>query len=165
MPWKNLNDLYVPVSGGAVSGDLSVSGDLTVADSDGNSWNVGDSFTNNVLWAGNAYCFASQSITFSQAISDQAHGIALLFCAYDYDNNVSNDYSWHGFFIPKYWISQYTGKGWRFPLFGDSLPYQKYLYIYDTKIVGNNNNYQTSYSFLGQTVNQRAYVLKFVIGV
>ena len=36
MPWKSLGDLYLPKTGGSISGSLAVNGNLTVNDGSGN---------------------------------------------------------------------------------------------------------------------------------
>lgn len=120
---------------------------------------------NKTLWIGGAYMAASQTATLSEAISSQANGIVLVWSYYS--NGAANDHNFHFNFIPKWFVSNYAGKGVDFSLAnqtGNVLAH-KYLYIYDTKITGNDYNDDSSVAGSKVTYNNSMFVLRAVIGV
>ena len=114
---------------------------------------------------------SKHTITLSQRISSQANGIVLVFSAYS--SGASQNYQFSCHFIPKEVINLLgDGKGYMTFLggFGNDDTSglttfgSKYLYIYDTQIVGNENNKWTG-TGCGITCSNNKYVLRYVIGV
>lgn len=107
---------------------------------------------------------ASSTVELPQNISEQPHGIALIFS--EYKDNAAQEYGWNHFFISKAWITDHDGLGCNFTMnagnFGAICC--KYLYIFDDKIVGSDTNadYGTNN---GVTYDNRRYMLRYVIGV
>lgn len=120
---------------------------------------------NKVLWSGAQYMKADTTITLSDSVSDQPHGISLVFSAYDVANTAPVNSSWNSFFIPKYAAANDSGGGFSFILERGGKLYKKYLYINDNDIKGNAVNNNSSFSLMGQTVDNRNMVLRYVIGV
>lgn len=119
-----------------------------------------------VLWNGVSFMYSSLTITLSEAISAQPRGIVLVFSHYDYSGGTVHDYSWAFHFVPKWFVSAYSGKGCDFvyTTSGDSLQ-RKYLYISDTTIKGHDLNSNQSYKLNGLSIDQTDSVLRYVIGV
>lgn len=140
-------------------GDTIIKGDLNVT----GSINGGQS----ILWQGALYMNADHLITLNQKISEQNNGIVLLFQPYDNTNNVPNIWEYQSHFIPKIEIATIgEGKGHTFMIWGDAfgLRATKFLYIYDNKIVGHENNIKTQ-TVDGKSINNMNAVLTAVFGV
>lgn len=121
--------------------------------------------TNKALWNGGAFMSSSQTATLSESISTQTNGIVLVWSYYT--NGKAEDYNFHFHFIPKWFVKTYAGKGADFSLSnhtGNILAH-KYLYISDTKIVGNDYNSNNNVSGTYATYINTAFVLRAVIGV
>ena len=101
--------------------------------------------TNKILWSGEYWMRANQTINLSESISDQTNGVVLVFCAYHTEGG--QNHSWSTHFIPKAMItnSLYGGGGQCFLMSGTYLDNfaLKYLYIYDSTINGHANNEAT----------------------
>lgn len=122
--------------------------------------------SNKVLWSGGSYMSASQTATLSEAISKQANGIVLVFSRYSASTAQNYHFSMH--YIPKAQISNHGSCGHLFMLSTDgtfSLFAAKYLYIHDSKIVGNDINTETGTGGCGITYTNGGFVLRYVIGV
>lgn len=121
-----------------------------------------DMRTNKVLWSGALYMDASQTATLSEAVSAQPNGIVLVWS--EYVNNEVWDSNFSFFFVPKWFVSSYGGKGINCGYIGYDANMAKYAYIHDTKIVGfSGNNERTSTG--GATYDNSRFVLRRVIGV
>lgn len=120
---------------------------------------------NKVLWSGASYVKEDTAITLSGNVSAQPHGISLIFSAYDVANNAVVNSSWNSFFIPKYAVANDNGGGFSFILERGAKLYRKYLYINNNEIRGHASNNNSAFSFVGQTVDNRNMVLRYVIGV
>lgn len=118
---------------------------------------------NKVLWSGGYYMTAAHKITLSETVSEQPHGIVLVF---SYFSGSAQNYYFQSFFIPKEVIDLQSGFGHTFVLAGTNFnPIgTKYLYIGNTSISGNDNNNATG-TTNGITYNNAAFVLRYVIGV
>lgn len=118
---------------------------------------------NKVLWSGGYYMTSEHKITFSENVSEQPHGIVLVFSYY---SGGAQNYYFQSFFIPKELIDLQSGYGHTFVLAGTNFnPIgTKYMYIGDTGISGNDNNKATG-TTNGITYNNAAFVLRYVIGV
>lgn len=122
---------------------------------------------NNVLYSGGLFMSQEQTITLSQAVSKQPHGIVLVFCDY-YGGELSRH--WNSIFVDKYTIAAHDNAGHSFILSGinNTTPFSpmgmKYLYISDTVIRGSDANEHSS-TANGITYDNYRFVLRYVIGV
>ena len=121
---------------------------------------------NQILWQGAWYMNGSQTAYLSQKLSEQQHGIVLVWQAYG-DGSAKN---WHFNynFIPKWHALNKAGTGVSLWLTNDvgSQVASKYIYVYDDKIVGhaNNSSGETSRGS-GINVTNNHWVLTYVIGL
>lgn len=120
---------------------------------------------NKVLWEAVSYLKSDQTASLNEAISAQPHGVVLVFSSYDISAGTANNYNWHQVFIPKYLASNDASGGYNFLLTTGGKIYHKFLYIHDTQIAGYSTNNSASFSMMGQTVDNRNFVLRKVIGV
>lgn len=123
---------------------------------------------NKVLWSSTSgyYMMSGQTVTLSEAISDQANGVVLVWSFYE-DGAPTNG-QFNMFFIPKHFIAAHEGKGISSFLTTASVAYvaTKYLYVSDTSIIGyDGNNAEASTTSSGIKVTPKAFVLRYVIGV
>lgn len=122
---------------------------------------------NKVLWSGAYYMTGSHTATLSDSISNQPHGIVLLFSPYTPNGSVVHDTALSYHFIPKHVVDNtftthvFTMSGWNDN--GDLFA-EKILWIDDTQITGTDNNTAT-YTTKGVTFNNNGFVLRKVIGV
>ena len=117
-----------------------------------------------ILWEGGMYMTASHKIELAEAISKQPSGIVLVFSRYG-DGAVS-EHNYNSFFVHKAFVAAKPGVGsaFRMNTVNYSLVATKYLYINDTTISGNDSNDDEG-TGSGVTYNNKAYVLRYVIGV
>ena len=118
----------------------------------------------NVLWSGADYINENQKISLdgSKNISKQLSGICLAFTHFDRSNNSVQWYGMHYYFVPKSAVTVNNGGGTAF-----TDPYRgmnKYLYIYNDKILGTKQN-GTNGSEGGFSYDNRNWVLVRVFGV
>ena len=119
-----------------------------------------------VLWSGALYMQASQTVTLSEPVSEQANGIVLVFSRYS--SSEAQDYHFNSFFVSKRLVALHNGVGNQFIMSTDgtfSVMASKYLYINDTTIVGNDNNKATGTGSSGIKYENNGFVLRYVIGV
>ena len=146
------------------SGNVSIAGNLNTSGKI-NGYNPG---TNKLLWSGSYQMTSAQSITVSEAISNQTNGIVLVWSFYDEDQGAAADFYFNSFFIPKYFISAKPGMPHSFFLTsGNTLDLcaAKQVFISDTTITGQDNNISTGRSGSGIEFYNNLYVLRYVIGV
>lgn len=121
--------------------------------------------TNRILWSspGN-WMMNKDTAGLSETVSSQPNGIFLVFSTFDGNSGTANDYGWQVFAIPKTMIPL-TASGYQFTLTWGDFAYigRKYLYIYDNKIVGNDDNKNTG-TRNGITFDNARFVLRYVIG-
>ncbi len=113
-----------------------------------------------VLWEGADYMSGDQTAWLDEKVSNQFNGIVLVWSGYS--NGKANNGDVHTQFIPKWCVTEMNGGGHAF-----IDPYRridKYFYVYNDKIVGNNIN-GTSGTEGGITYDNRHCVLRAVIGV
>lgn len=117
-----------------------------------------------ILWEGGMYMTASHKITLPEAISKQPTGIVLVFSRYD--NGAVSEHNYNSFFVHKAFVAAKPGVGsaFRMNTVNFSVVATKYLYINDTTIAGNDSNDDEG-TGNGVTYNNKAYVLRYVIGV
>lgn len=120
---------------------------------------------NKVLWSGGLLMGNGANAALSESISDQANGIVLVFSLYR--NNAPEDVSLNSFFISKEEVRLFPGKPHTFLMginAGFSTIAAKYIYIYDSALIGDTSN-TSSGSNSGITFNNSMFVLRYVIGV
>lgn len=106
------------------------------------------------IWSGSYIMTPGHTAKFSKNISSLRDGIILIFSKYT-EGTVRN-YSFQTFYIPKYTRELLPVKsGFQFPLYDGKTLCFKYLYIYDDRIEGHDDN--------GNAPNN-TYVLRYVIG-
>lgn len=117
-----------------------------------------------LLWSGGMYMTSGHRIDLPEKISEQPNGISLVFSRYG-DGAVS-DHNFNSFFVSKRFVQEKTSYGNAFFMATSDFTViaEKYLYIHDNAIVGNVNNDKTG-TASGVTFNNKAYVLRYVIGV
>lgn len=117
----------------------------------------------NILWSDvGAYMSKNQVAQLSENLSNQNKGIVLVFTEWDIDKDERKGWGYNTFFIPKTIPSiTWEGVGMSFQMFWQNTPRAyKYLYIYDDKIMGADDNVATQ-----NGVNNKNQVLVAVIGV
>lgn len=119
---------------------------------------------NSILWSGAYYMTAAHSFTIP-SVQNQTNGIVLIFSLYA--DKEAKDGNFHSFFIPKAAVSKHNGRGWSFCLFERlfSKAANKYIYINDTKITGNDSNNKSGTGACGIKYENSRFVLRYVIGV
>lgn len=126
---------------------------------------VTDTFQNKVLWAGALWPSSEHSLSLSEYVTDQPHGIVLVFSVYE--NGAAADWGFSTFFVPKEYVNKHSGKGMDFPMgtttFG--VMANKYLYVGNSAIRGNNTNKQSGTGTSGIKYENGYYVLRYVLGV
>lgn len=121
---------------------------------------------NKTLWSGAYYMNSSQTATLSEAVSAQANGIVLVFSRYS--ASTAQNYHFNMHYVPKEAIADHGGCGFTFTMTTDgsfSVYATKYLYIHNTKIVGNDNNTASGTGNCGIVYNNGGFVLRYVYGV
>lgn len=142
----------VPVN---INGDLTVSGSINF-----------DYGNQNILWSGAQYMPDDYTAELNKSISEQANGIVLVFSRYNDSGTEPLDEGWNSFFVPKSIIDINNGGAQCFILStgGFSHIATKYLIISDNAIKGNANN-EANGTINGITYNNKAFVLRYVIGL
>ena len=121
---------------------------------------------NQILWQGAWYMNASQTATLSQKVSEQQHGIVLVWQAYD--NGSAKPWHYNFCFVPKWQAITNPGRGVSMWLTNDvgSQVASKYIYISDDRITGHNNNGSgETERGSGIYVTNNHWVLTCVLGV
>lgn len=164
---ESTNEINTVVFGSRnVTSNHSIASDQYMQASKGFKCGSGiDNFQNNVLWSGTAlWPSDSHTCNFSKPVSQQPHGILLVFRGYD-GNALNAD--WHTFFVSKKEISSHQGHGHSF--FLSHTPCTnfstKYIYIYDTYLRGHANNNQSGTGSNGVKYTNNKYALQYVVGV
>lgn len=119
----------------------------------------------NTLWTGEYQMDASQTVILKELVNKQLTGICLVFSAYK--DNEAKDYDWNYFFVPKSHTIHRNGQGIDFLMSntGFSKVSAKYIYVYNDKLVGNNNNINSGTGSSGITFDNTAFILRAVLGV
>ena len=128
-------------------------------------WQQVYSVAGNVLWSGAWYMHEDHTANLSQKVSEQPHGIVLVFSSY-YDGT-ARDYHFNSFFVPKKQVANHATKGHSFFMVSNPRFEKiacKYLYLHDDKVVGNEDNNLTG-TANGITYANNYFVLRYVIGV
>lgn len=118
-----------------------------------------------LLWSGTLLMQSGHTATLSQKVSEQPHGIVLVFSGYSGSNGVAYDYGFTCHFVPSAVVAAYPGKGhWFHALATDAAAMAKYIYIADDKLTGYSGNNGSGTSG-GVQYNNLAWVLRRVYGV
>lgn len=116
------------------------------------------------LWDGGALMFASQSVNLSAPISEQPHGIIVIFALFDPTTNSLTNVMTNPFFVPKtaidydYVFTMFWENAWRMCT--------KRVTIRNTCIIGNDQNSSADFTATtGVKSGPRYFVLRRVYGV
>lgn len=138
------------------------------ASSSWSDWMLTSDYNQSILWSGGSRMAANTTINLSMPISKQPNGIVLVFSTYDQENSTPTDGTFNAHFIPKAFVSAKNGKGYCFFMTHNLCSYAatKYIYIYDDKLVGHDENMQTvTSSDSGLSFKNHLFCLRYVIGV
>ena len=133
------------------------------------AWSIVYSGAGKILWTGNYVMNASQSVTFSEALSQQEHGIVLVFSRYATTGEQNYAFSCH--FISKLFVATAGGtSGVNMNLVMATTKFDyiagKTLTITDTGITGHADNTATgTASISGITYYNDKFALRYVVGV
>lgn len=129
--------------------------------------NIRETFQNKLLWSGERYPTANQTSVFQEPVSDQPHGILLVFSGYNTTNSNSINADWNTFFVSKREIAEHLGAGHGFLMSSTNLNRvcQKYIYIDNTSLWGHDQNNKTGTGSSGASYTNNAFVLRYVFGV
>lgn len=131
-------------------------------------WMLTSDYNQSILWSGGSRMAANTTINLSMPISKQPNGIVLVFSTYDQENSTPTDGTFNAHFIPKAFVSDKNGKGHCFFMTHNLGKYAatKYIYIYDDKLVGHDENMQIiTNSNSGLSFQNNLFCLRYVIGV
>lgn len=174
--WGNRN--YISEDSIAISSKADIDSSVTISSNDIILSDTGDKLTispgylqfengvsispnQNVLWEGEYWMRGDQTVTFNdgETVSNQLTGIVLVWSAYS--NGKANNGDVHTQFIPKWCV---IGKSMAFCMTDAYRHIDKYFYVYDDKIVGNNINDKNGTE--GNIIYDNSHcVLRAVIGV
>lgn len=111
-----------------------------------------------LLWSGAWYMDASQTLTLSETLTAQNHGIILVWSAYV--NGAAGNYDWAYGVVPK---NHHKGTGVGMPFQSAAKLGFKYVYVFDDRIVGWSNNDKTV-TWNGISYDNKYWVLRQVLG-
>lgn len=126
---------------------------------------------NKILWSGQVYMQPSHIISLSETVDSQRNGIVLAWSGFDFVNQEAKNYDWNYVFVPKYHVDKSNDAGAGVACFlvnGDaSYLGVKYVYVHNDKITGNENNNKENSTApnSGMLLNNKRFVLRYVIGV
>lgn len=116
------------------------------------------------------YMTGSQSVSLSDTIWNQAHGIVLVFSAYNPSSGSTLQYDWHTYFVPKsFYTDRESAEGYALITTFLTNPTltsvgTKHLRVYNNKITGDDRNIQSG-SGSGISFKNNEWVLRYVYGV
>jgi hypothetical protein len=127
-------------------------------------WSVVYSGAGKMLWTGSARMTDTETITLSEAVSQQQGGIVLVFTRYVSGSAVDYYFSCH--FFPKQILTAVSSAGTTFTMTTNKMEAisAEYLKIADTTITGAAEN-DDSGTMNGVTFNNSQFALRYVIGV
>lgn len=120
--------------------------------------------TGRVLWSGGYYMTAGQTATLKEPVSKQPTGIMLVFS--EFVDGAASDSTFTHRPVLRDWVALHPGKAECIQLSTSNLAFfaTKYLYIFDDKINGHDNNNKTGTGACGITYTNNRFVLRYVIG-
>ena len=132
------------------------------------SWSIVYAGAGKVLWSGNYVLTAAQSLTFSEPMNQQQHGVVLVFSRYATSGVQNYAYSCH--FIPKMLFTATGGTSANMNLIMGTAGFEylagKTFTITNTGITGSDTNSASGLSTIsGITYNNGTFALRYVIGV
>lgn len=139
------NNIQISSKGTISINTSSTSSNITVGNSNGFLYLDGkqrSNTTNAILWSGGStgyYMIANQSVTLSENVSAQAHGIVLAWSAYSTSDGAQN-FGWNYTFVPKAHVTNHSGAGIACPMADPDRIGMKYVYVSNNKITGNDRN-------------------------
>lgn len=131
-------------------------------------WVCVSDYGGSLLWSGSWYMNATQNVPLSSKISDQVHGIVLVFSEFnDVSPGSALDKSWHTFFVPKQLVKLKPNQTHMYHMITSDLLYfaTKCLYISDTSITGHADNGMVKTSNFGLSCRNTRFALRYVIGI
>lgn len=164
------------VGGGGINrGIYDYTQDKWLVKYDGNNTSIADSahlYTygkNKLLATPNLYMTADQTVTLSESISAQPHGIVLVFSRFNPETQEVQSHNFNYHFIPKAMIGSLGGgtygSSFIMATSNFALAASKYLYFTDTTIKGHESNTAVGTAASGIKYNNNTFVLRYVIGV
>lgn len=175
------NRTYISEDSIAISSKADINSSVTISSNDIILSDTGDKLTispgylqfengvsispnQDTLWSGAEYMNENQTISLNgyKNISKQLSGICLAFTYYDRFNNSVKWYGMHYYFVPKSAVAVNNGGGTAFVDAYRGI--NKYLYIYNDKIIGAKQN-GTNGSEGGFSYDNRNWLLVKVFGV
>ena len=122
------------------------------------------------LASGAYYMNGGQSVGLSDTIWNQAHGIVLVFSAYNPSSGQTHQFDWHTYFVPKsLYTDRESAEGYVLITTFLTNPTlanvgTKHLRVYNNKITGDDRNTQSG-SGSGISFKNNEWVLRYVYGV
>ena len=122
------------------------------------------------LASGAYYMNGGQSVGLSDTIWNQAHGIVLVFSAYNPSSGQTYQFDWHTYFVPKsFYTDRESAEGYVLITTFLTNPTlsnvgTKHLRVYNNKITGDDRNTQSG-SASGISYRNNEWVLRYVYGV
>ena len=116
------------------------------------------------------YMIGSQSVGLSDTIWNQAHGIVLVFSAYNPSSGQAYQFDWHTYFVPKsFYTDRESAEGYVLIttlLTNPTLTNvgTKHIRVYNNRITGDDRNTQSG-SGSGISFKNNEWVLRYVYGV
>ena len=116
------------------------------------------------------YMTGSQSVGLSDTIWNQAHGIVLVFSAYNPSSGQSYQYDWHTYFVPKtFFTDRESAEGYILITTFLTNPAltsigTKHIRVYNNKLTGDDRNTQSG-SGSGISFKNNQWVLRYVYGI
>lgn len=116
------------------------------------------------------YMTGSQSVGLSDTIWSQAHGIVLVFSAYNPSSGQTYQYDWHTYFIPKtFFTDRESAEGYILITTFLTNPTlsnigTKHLRVYNNRITGDDRNTQSG-SGSGISYKNNEWALRYVYGI
>lgn len=132
-----------------------------------NTWGEWETISMNgqkVLWEGARYMTADHTCNLSDTVLNQANGITLVFSSYA-DNKAVNS-NFHFQFVPKHFVKTHPGCGVSVLLSNADFAHvgHKYIYVNNNSVVGHVSNDDQRATPSGITVDNKYYVLRYVLG-
>ena len=111
------------------------------------------------------YMLATQTVYLEEKLSEQQNGVILVWSFYD---NGAQNYNWNFTVVPKTFVADNPSVGGMTAFMVNNTAFgyvaAKYLYVYDNRIVGNENNNTTGTGTSGIKYANNKFVLRWVYG-
>lgn len=136
---------------------------------DGRLYNTGNHGCKR-LAQGAWYMTGSQSVGLSDTVWNQAHGIVLVFSAYNPSSGQAYNFDWHTYFVPKtFFTDRESAEGYALITTFLTNPTltnigTKHIRVYNNRITGDDRNTQSG-SGSGISFRNNEWVLRYVYGV